>query len=124
MFAEVFAQNPLVDPRLVTKKMLELAGVENPEGWMAPEDPQVPAHALEMVGEALRELAMEDPMELASKLATDPEFFNELVAGAAGAAQEGGLPPEEGGGPPGQPPPGQNGSGPPQQMAPPQRLQG
>jgi hypothetical protein len=124
MFAEVFAQNPLVDPRLVTKKMLELAGVENPEGWMAPEDPQVPAHALEMVGEALRELAQEDPMELASRLATDPEFFNELVAGAAGAAEEGGLPPEEGGGPPGQPPAGQNGAGPQQQMGPPQRLQG
>lgn len=98
----------LVDPSKAIPYLLELLGIDKPESWLAPQEPQYPAHVVEHVAEALRELAVQAPDQL-EQLA-DPAFLQSLLTGAMAADEQ---PP--GGPPQGQPPP--DGGGPTQEPA-------
>jgi hypothetical protein len=116
-FFQMFSQDPLLDPVKVREYALRKYGLDNPEGYLRPQEPQVPQHVLEMVREALHEEAQTNPRALLAKLAGDPNFFDQLLQGAMmhsqdqqGAEGEQGPPPPGAGAP-------QNGNGGPPQMA-------
>lgn len=107
-FLQMFGQDQLVDPRKVREFVLQKFDIDNPEGWLVPEEPQVPMHVLEMVREAITEEAQTDPQKLLAELAGNPQFFDELLQGAMMQSQEqeqmeAGAPPAQGGDPTQQP---------------------
>lgn len=49
MMQSLFADNPNVDPRKITRKQLELAGLANPEEFLAAPKPEVPPEVLDIL---------------------------------------------------------------------------
>jgi hypothetical protein len=118
-FFQMFGQDPLLDPVKVREYALKKYGLDNPEGYLRPQEPQIPEHVFELVAQALQEEAQTDPRKLMAQLAGDPTFLQTLLQGAMAHAQDQ-APMDEQGPPPegaGAADPAQNGNGGPPQMA-------
>jgi hypothetical protein len=70
----------VVDPQKVAPKVLELLGIDQAKTWLVPQEPTIPAHVIEQVAEALRQMALQDPHEL--EQLSDPHYLETLIAGA------------------------------------------
>jgi hypothetical protein len=98
---EMFGQDPLIDPVKLREQVLKKLGFANPTSLLRPQEPQIPAHVLEMAMEAFAQENGIDPDAFRAD-------FGQLVQGAMMSEQDqqqGGPPDQQGGQPPAQGPP-------------------
>lgn len=102
---QAFQGNPAVEQDKLAEYSLEQMGVQNPRGFLTPQEPQVPLHSIETVRMLLEQLGQSDVAQLEQVL-SDPRLFERLITQAVqGGPDAGHTPPTDLPAPPEPPPP-------------------